>query len=221
MGCGHDDRPSKSQLGRRHLPKVKRAPVRARTPTRGNGLTARECAVASITATAAHLGAAVSADDQRVYVRPHDQSIGTRLQFSRLLKNPTNGRTMNSARVTQLDGLRGMAALVVVVCHALSTFPGLGGRIQQPIRRAQQLRVVACPFPCPRPVERECRHPHIRRPLRFRNHPSFHKTGIHCWMGSVLRQAIIAPVPAPMGLTRTGCRPYDDRPRTSSSGQST
>lgn len=33
---------------------------------------------------------------------------------------------MNSARVTQLDGLRGMAALAVVVCHALSTFPGIG-----------------------------------------------------------------------------------------------
>lgn len=29
-------------------------------------------------------------------------------------------------RVTQLDGLRGLAALVVVACHALSTLPGIG-----------------------------------------------------------------------------------------------
>ncbi|WP_083266465.1 acyltransferase family protein [Arthrobacter sp. U41] len=29
-------------------------------------------------------------------------------------------------RVTQLDGLRGIAALVVVACHALSTLPGIG-----------------------------------------------------------------------------------------------
>jgi peptidoglycan/LPS O-acetylase OafA/YrhL len=29
-------------------------------------------------------------------------------------------------RVTQLDGLRGIAALVVVACHVLSTFPGIG-----------------------------------------------------------------------------------------------
>lgn len=33
---------------------------------------------------------------------------------------------MKSARVTQLDGLRGMAALAVVMCHALSVFPGIG-----------------------------------------------------------------------------------------------
>ena len=33
-----------------------------------------------------------------------------------------NGQT----RVTQLDGLRGLAALVVVACHALSTLPGIG-----------------------------------------------------------------------------------------------
>ena len=31
-----------------------------------------------------------------------------------------------STRVTQLDGLRGIAALVVVVCHVLSTLPGIG-----------------------------------------------------------------------------------------------
>ena len=30
-------------------------------------------------------------------------------------------------RVTQLDGLRGIAALVVVACHVLSIFPGIGG----------------------------------------------------------------------------------------------
>src|SRR5512141_298814 len=30
------------------------------------------------------------------------------------------------SRVTQLDGLRGLAALVVVACHALSTIPGIG-----------------------------------------------------------------------------------------------
>src|SRR6476660_9352443 len=29
-------------------------------------------------------------------------------------------------RVTQLDGLRGLAALVVVACHALSTLPDIG-----------------------------------------------------------------------------------------------
>jgi peptidoglycan/LPS O-acetylase OafA/YrhL len=29
-------------------------------------------------------------------------------------------------RVTQLDGLRGIAALVVVACHVLSTLPGIG-----------------------------------------------------------------------------------------------
>jgi len=33
-----------------------------------------------------------------------------------------NGQT----RVTQLDGLRGIAALLVVACHALSTLPGIG-----------------------------------------------------------------------------------------------
>jgi len=31
-----------------------------------------------------------------------------------------------STRVTQLDGLRGLAALVVVACHLLSTLPGIG-----------------------------------------------------------------------------------------------
>jgi len=30
-------------------------------------------------------------------------------------------------RVTQLDGLRGIAALVVVACHVVSTLPGIGG----------------------------------------------------------------------------------------------
>jgi peptidoglycan/LPS O-acetylase OafA/YrhL len=30
-------------------------------------------------------------------------------------------------RVTQLDGLRGVAALVVVACHVVSTLPGTGG----------------------------------------------------------------------------------------------
>ncbi|MEC5180838.1 acyltransferase family protein [Arthrobacter sp. CG_A4] len=29
-------------------------------------------------------------------------------------------------RVTQLDGLRGIAALVVVSCHVVSTLPGIG-----------------------------------------------------------------------------------------------
>src|SRR6478672_4372173 len=29
-------------------------------------------------------------------------------------------------RVTQLDGLRGIAALVVIACHLLSTLPGIG-----------------------------------------------------------------------------------------------
>lgn len=32
-------------------------------------------------------------------------------------------------RVTQLDGLRGLAALVVVACHALSTLPGIGSAV--------------------------------------------------------------------------------------------
>src|SRR6476619_1096697 len=30
-------------------------------------------------------------------------------------------------RVTQLDGLRGIAALVVVACHIISTLPAIGG----------------------------------------------------------------------------------------------
>ncbi|HSO91154.1 MAG TPA: acyltransferase [Arthrobacter sp.] len=34
-----------------------------------------------------------------------------------------------STRVTQLDGLRGIAALVVVACHALSTLPGTGNAV--------------------------------------------------------------------------------------------
>lgn len=33
------------------------------------------------------------------------------------------------SRVTQLDGLRGLAALVVVACHALSTLPGIGSAV--------------------------------------------------------------------------------------------
>jgi len=33
------------------------------------------------------------------------------------------------SRVTQLDGLRGLAALVVVACHALSTLPGIGAAV--------------------------------------------------------------------------------------------
>ena len=34
-----------------------------------------------------------------------------------------------STRVTQLDGLRGIAALVVVACHVLSTLPGIGSAV--------------------------------------------------------------------------------------------
>ncbi|MET3953043.1 acyltransferase [Arthrobacter sp. UYEF36] len=34
--------------------------------------------------------------------------------------------TSGQSRVTQLDGLRGIAALLVVACHALSTLPGIG-----------------------------------------------------------------------------------------------
>ncbi|MDN4645519.1 acyltransferase family protein [Arthrobacter sp. PsM3] len=33
-------------------------------------------------------------------------------------------------RVTQLDGLRGLAALVVVACHVLSTLPGIGSVVE-------------------------------------------------------------------------------------------
>ncbi|XTR51760.1 acyltransferase family protein [Pseudarthrobacter sp. So.54] len=33
-------------------------------------------------------------------------------------------------RVTQLDGLRGIAALVVVACHVLSTLPGIGSVVE-------------------------------------------------------------------------------------------
>ncbi|MET3919947.1 acyltransferase [Arthrobacter sp. UYEF20] len=36
------------------------------------------------------------------------------------------GYQSGQTRVTQLDGLRGIAALVVVACHVLSTLPGLG-----------------------------------------------------------------------------------------------
>ncbi len=34
-----------------------------------------------------------------------------------------------STRVTQLDGLRGLAALIVVACHLLSTVPGIGDAV--------------------------------------------------------------------------------------------
>ena len=34
------------------------------------------------------------------------------------------------SRVTQLDGLRGIAALVVVACHVLSTLPGIGSVVE-------------------------------------------------------------------------------------------
>lgn len=33
------------------------------------------------------------------------------------------------ARITQLDGLRGLAALVVVACHVMSTLPGIGSAV--------------------------------------------------------------------------------------------
>ncbi|WCI09611.1 hypothetical protein PJ267_08905 [Arthrobacter sp. OVS8] len=33
------------------------------------------------------------------------------------------------SRVTQLDGLRGIAALVVVACHIVSTLPGIGAAV--------------------------------------------------------------------------------------------
>lgn len=33
------------------------------------------------------------------------------------------------ARITQLDGLRGLAALVVVACHVVSTLPGIGSAV--------------------------------------------------------------------------------------------
>ena len=109
------------------------------------------------------------------------------------------------SRVTQLDGLRGIAALVVVACHVMSTLPGIGSRCERrPVRGTHHRGGVGCLLPAARPLERHARRPRVLCAVRLRAGPAVHQAGGGQELGPVLRQALLPPLPAGVGVPGGG-----------------
>ena len=92
--------------------------------------------------------------------------------------------------------------------------PGNRERCQRrPLRGTHHCGVVGCFLPAARPLERHSGCPRLFCALRLRPGPAVHQTGRGQELGPVLRQALLPPVPAGLGVPGGGrCVDCHDSP---------